>query len=331
MTTPPDRDRQRLERENKRLRHELEEAVRALPHLRQMVQFSGDLLILAAAGGRILEANARLAEVLGVEPHALYGQVLQRWLSHPGQIRLLEERLAAGAAPAPLRMEIELTPGQGEPRTMELEAPPLHQPSDPADITQPRWTIALRDIGLRRQLESSEAARQVQAALIDSLRSSEARYQELVEQLSDGLGQIDAGGTLLFANPAMRAALGADHGTIAGHLVDGAAGEELPAVLVHGQRRPDLRRQVGAGQDVALGAHHHRLDGVAQLAHVARPVVALELGERLGRDAGEGVRGPELAEHAAHERRDVVEARPERGQIDAHLGHAEEEIGRAHV
>ena len=228
MTTAPDPERQRLERENKRLRHELEEAVRALPHLRQMVQFSGDLLILAAAGGRILEANARLADVLGVEPHALYGQSLQRWLRNPGQIRFLEERLAAGAAPEPLRMEIELQPDQGEALTLELEAQPLQQTTGGADNTQPRWTLALRDIGLRRQLESSEAARQVQEALIESLRSSEARYQELVDQLSDGLAQIDAGGTLLFANPALHRILAVPPGELLGRRLP----EFLPEVAL---------------------------------------------------------------------------------------------------
>ncbi|MFZ9849552.1 MAG: putative bifunctional diguanylate cyclase/phosphodiesterase [Vulcanococcus sp.] len=219
MTTPPDPERQRLERENKRLRHELDEAVRALPHLRQMVQFSGDLLILASAGGRILEANARLAEVLGVELHTLYGQPLRRWLPHPGQSQLLEERLAIGAAPEPLRMEIELQPERGEALTMELEAQPLEHCPDPSAIAQPRWTLSLRDIGLRRRLASSEAARQVQSALIASLRSSEARYQGLVEQLSDGLAQVDAGGTLLFANPALHRILGVRPGELLGRRI----------------------------------------------------------------------------------------------------------------
>ena len=140
---------QRLEREIRRLRHELQEAVHALPHLRQMVQYSGDLLVLAGLDGRILEANGRLAEALGVPQEELYGKFLQQWMVNPGQVRLLEERLAATADPVPLRMELDLQPLQGEPLTLELEAHPLLQQGEV------RWTLALRDISLRRQLESS--------------------------------------------------------------------------------------------------------------------------------------------------------------------------------
>jgi diguanylate cyclase (GGDEF)-like protein/PAS domain S-box-containing protein len=203
-------DRQRLEREIRRLRHELQEAVHALPHLRQMVQFSGDLLILAGAGGRILEANGRLAEALGVPQHALYGQLLQQWVPNPGQVRLLVERLAATADPVPLRMELDLQPLQGEPLALELEAHPLLQQGEA------RWTLALRDISLRRQFESSETARQVQAGLLASLGSSEARYRALVSQLADGLGQIDSGTRLLFANPALHCILAVSEGELEG-------------------------------------------------------------------------------------------------------------------
>ena len=188
----------RLEREIKRLRHELASAVEALPHLRQMVQHSGDGLLLVGPGATILEANARVAHWLGRIPVQLYGQPLERWLQNPGEARVLEQRLAALGEGAALRMELTLQ-GAGEAWPLELEAHRLQQLA----TQPPRWTLALRDLRERRRLETSEAARQVQAALIASLRSSEARYRELVAQLADGLGQLDAGLGLLFANPAL--------------------------------------------------------------------------------------------------------------------------------
>ena len=84
----------RLEREIKRLRHELASSVEALPHLRQMVQHSGDGLLLVGPGATILEANARVAHWLGRIPVQLYGQPLERWLQNPGEARVLEQRLA---------------------------------------------------------------------------------------------------------------------------------------------------------------------------------------------------------------------------------------------
>ena len=212
MSGTPSDERQRLEREIKRLRHELQEAVGALPHLRQMVQFSGDLLILAGPGGCILEANTRLAEVLAVPQQALYGQPLQRWLSNPGQVRVLQERLEALGEGEALRMELDLQPAQGELLPIELEGHRLAE----AVGDGPRWTLALRDLSVRRRLEGSEAARQVQTSLIASLRSSEARYRELVEQMADGVGQIDAGTTLLFANPALHRILAVPEGQLLG-------------------------------------------------------------------------------------------------------------------
>lgn len=243
MTAEQDAQRQRLEREIKRLRHELAEAVRALPHLRQMVQNSGDLLILATADGRILEANARLAAVLGLPQAELYGQPLQRWLVNPGQISVLEERLGSSAPAAPLRMELELRAAGGTALVMELEGERLPQPPGSAAASG-RWTLALRDLSERRRLASSEAARQVQTALIASLRNSEARYRALVDQLSDGLGQVDARTGLLFANPALHRLLAVPSGTLTGQqlltfLPDSARAsfEQCWGAVLAGQRR----------------------------------------------------------------------------------------------
>ena len=171
MSASPAEERQRLEREIRRLRNELQEAVHALPHLRQMVQFSGDLLLLTGPGSRILEANQRVAAVLGVAQAQLYGQSLQQWLVNPAQIEQLEQRLQAMAANAVVRMEVELQPAQGEPLILELEARRL------ADVAtaEPRWTLALRELADQRRLEASRAAQDLQKALVTSVRRSENR------------------------------------------------------------------------------------------------------------------------------------------------------------
>lgn len=205
MSASPAEERQRLEREIRRLRNELQEAVHALPHLRQMVQFSGDLLLLTGPGSRILEANQRVAAVLGVAQAQLYGQSLQQWLVNPAQIEQLEQRLQAMAADAVVRMEVELQPAQGEPLILELEARRL---ADVATV-EPRWTLALRELADQRRLEASRAAQDLQKALVTSVRRSEnrvaefsQRYQVLFEQSLDGLLLLDPAGVLLEANAA---------------------------------------------------------------------------------------------------------------------------------
>lgn len=264
MSAPGSDDSRRLERELRRLRHELQEAVRALPHLRQMVLFSGDLLLLVEASGRILEANGRFAELLGLPQEQLYGQPLQRWLANPGQLQVLEARLAAGPGAPLLRMELDLQPAQGQPLAMELEGHQL-QP-EPGAAPQPqRWTLSLRDLSERRRLESSEAARQVQDSLIASLRGSEARYRDLVSQLADGLGQIDAATTLLFANPALHRILAVPEGELLGRrLLDflpaasAVSFEQGWEAVLAGQSRQcslTLRAEDGSLRQVELNLH----------------------------------------------------------------------------
>ena len=270
MSVPGSDESRRLERELRRLRHELQEAVGALPHLRQMVQFSGDLLILVEASGCILEANGRFAELLGVPQEELYGQPLQRWLSNPGQRQVLEGRLAAGAGAPLLRMELNLQPAEGESLAMELEGHQLQAEAAVSEAAPQRWTLSLRDLSERRRLESSEAARQVQDSLIASLRGSEARYRDLVAQLADGLGQIDAATTLLFANPALHRILAVPEGELLGRrLLDfltaasAVSFEQGWDAVMAGQPRQctlTLRAEDGALRQVELNLHP-RADG----------------------------------------------------------------------
>lgn len=205
MSDATDPQVRRLEREIKRLRHELQQATASLPHLRQMVQASDDLLILVGPGCRIIEANQRLADALGVLHAQLYGQSLCRWLVNPGQIQVLEQRLEAMAAEAVITMELDLESDCGTAQAMEAVARRLAvEPQG-----EPRWVLALRACSQQRRLQASAAARQVQSVLLQSVQASESKveemarkYQTLFDQSLDGLCLMDPEGHLLEVNQA---------------------------------------------------------------------------------------------------------------------------------
>ena len=94
----------RLQRRARRLEYELAQAVRTLPHLRQMVEFSGDLLLLLNGEGLLLEANGRLASLLDLQAVELHRLPLERWLALPSQVSVLRQRLEALSAGEALRM-----------------------------------------------------------------------------------------------------------------------------------------------------------------------------------------------------------------------------------
>ena len=215
MTADTPADNKRLEREIRRLRHELHESVRALPHLRQMIEFSGDLLILVDGSGRILETNGRLEELLGLSRDQIYGQPLYRWLANPAQVKVLMEHLASRHGAPQLRILLDLQSAKGEPLPMELEGHRLELEGD-VDPASRRWTLSLRNLSEHRRLEALEGARQVQESLIVSLRASEARYRDLVKQLVDGIAQIDPNTTIVFANPSLDRILGVTEGQLCG-------------------------------------------------------------------------------------------------------------------
>lgn len=244
-------DRLRLEREINRLRFELGEATRTLPHLRRMVADSADGLLLLDGDLAILEANPRAAALFGMGPTGFYGKPLWRWLADPQQARELEERLAALPPGDPLLLEVDLVGHEGGRTAVEL----LLRRLEGGTGSSACWTASLRDIGERRRLKTSEAMVALQDGLIRRLRDSEERYRLFVDQLGDGLALLDQGQHFRFANPAMSAILQREQadldGCWLGDLVapaDRTAYDQLiGAVLAARPRRERLHCLTAAG------------------------------------------------------------------------------------
>ncbi len=115
------------------------------------------------------------------------------------------------------------------------------------------------------------------------------------------------------------------------HLLLGVAeGRGAARVGAHvGRRRwQHQRAQVGVYLDGPPFVREGQGGGhrVAELADVARPVVALQPGQGRGRDPLEGVGGAQVGQHVAHQGRDIVEASAKGREVNSDLGHPEEEV-----
>lgn len=309
MSALPPEERQRLEREIRRLRNELQEAVHSLPHLRQMVQFSGDLLLLTGPGCRILEANQRVAAVLGEDPAQLYGQSLQRWLTNPAQVEQLEQRLQAMASDDVVRMEVELLPAQGDSLILELEARRLAAVA----TAEPRWTLALRELADQRRIEASRAAQDLQKALVSSVRRSEdrvaefsQRYQVLFEQSLDGLLLLDPAGVVLEANATAAGLFGAvEVDPLLGLALIDLASERQPGGTPPEETIPRLLGQAMVQGHSEGECWQRRLDGdQLWLARLSVRRLELDGGQRLllcARDVSEARRYEDRLRSLAYE------------------------------
>jgi diguanylate cyclase (GGDEF)-like protein/PAS domain S-box-containing protein len=239
----------RLRRQVRRLEYELGQAVDALPHLRQMVEFSADGLLLLDERCRLLECNARLAELLQQADSQLYQQPLEQWLALPEEVERLRQALLDLAPGRSLRLELQLRDGRPGGLPAELQARRLDdgeaQPPRPQTRGgRPCWSVAVRDIRERRQLQSSQALLQVQGSLIEQLRRSEGRFRQLVELLSDGLALLDPQLTILYANPALEGILGQSAASLVGAPLsrfvteqDQASWDQLCGALLAGRAR----------------------------------------------------------------------------------------------
>lgn len=238
----------RLRRQVRRLEYELAQAVEALPHLRQMVEFSADGLLLLDERFRLLECNSRLVDLLQQPDSQLYQQPLEHWLALPQEVELLGSALMALEPGETLRLELQLRRGLSDDLPVELQARRLEDPATPASRParggRPCWSLAVRDIQERRQLQSSQALLQVQRSLIMQLSRSENRFRQLVELLSDGLALLDPQLRILYANPALEGILGRSAAGLVGTPLarfvtaqDQAGWEQLCGALLAGRSR----------------------------------------------------------------------------------------------
>ncbi|MEB3331906.1 MAG: EAL domain-containing protein [Synechococcaceae cyanobacterium] len=253
------REQRRLEQEVRRLRHELGEALTALPRLRQMVEGSGDLLLLIDPELRLQEANSRLTHLLGLTLETLRGRSLAELLPLAEQYAQLEQQLKTLAPAEALRLEVIMS-ADGSPGRLPMELEGRRIESHSHD--RGGWILSLREISEERQLAASAATMARQRALSDQLESSQNQYRQLVDQLSDGLALLDGSQRFLLANPALHAICGLAPGQLLGQSLaavvcseDHAALAAVSAALASGPRhlcRMRLQQPGGARRLVEL-------------------------------------------------------------------------------
>ncbi len=239
----------RLQRQIRRLEYELTQAVDALPHLRQMVEFSADGLLLLDERFRLVECNTRLAELLQGPDGQLYQQPLEQWLALPQEVEQLRAALLQLPPGQTLRLELQLRCNGSGGLPVELQARRLEdlmvEPSRPEAVGgRACWSLAVRDIQERRQLQSSQALLQVQGTLIEQLSRSESRFRQLVELLNDGLALLDPELRILYANPALERILDQSADSLVGLPLarfvmpqDRASWDQLSGALLAGRGR----------------------------------------------------------------------------------------------
>ncbi len=88
-----DGEYRRLAAENGRLKRDLDNITRQLPHLRQLIEYAADALVLHDAEGIIVDCNQRCAEMFAIPREDIYEQNLSHFLGN--LIQLMLERVAS--------------------------------------------------------------------------------------------------------------------------------------------------------------------------------------------------------------------------------------------
>ena len=150
-----DQEHIHLVAENARLKRELDNVTRQLPHLRQLIEYAADALILHDDQGLIVDCNQRCAEMFALPREDLYEQNLSHFLGN--LIHIMLERV--GQRPAGIREKFIGSLLRDDDTSIPVE---IHITAFQADGRR-LHVSSLRDISDR--LKSENALREVQAKL----------------------------------------------------------------------------------------------------------------------------------------------------------------------
>jgi PAS domain S-box-containing protein len=186
---------------------------------RELVENLNDVVYTANAAGVLTYLSPSCRNLLGYEPEELVGKPYTDFI-HPEDVRGLREdfRLTISGDLHPA--EFRVLTKSGEVRWVRSSSRPIMAGDRPA--------------GLRGVV--SDITDRVKAA--QALQGSEARYRELIENLTDAIYSVDASGVLTYFSPVVE--------SIAGYRPEEVVGQPF-AKFIHADDLPLVAEEFGKG------------------------------------------------------------------------------------
>jgi diguanylate cyclase (GGDEF)-like protein/PAS domain S-box-containing protein len=224
---------------SRRLEDNVAELERASLELRMLLDSLAEAVVVVDRSGLIVDANARLAALYGVDRSVLVGQRVEQLVPVESRDRLMEQwSLLLGGQVALERPRFEMTRHDGSSRVIEVDARPLAEQGD-------HVVLSLRNITDRAMAEAA-------------LRTAEQRFRLAFEAAPTGTALIDSStGRLVDANENLARMLRVDRSQLVGVTV---------AELTHPDDLPETERslrrvRVGEADGYHLRKRYLRSDG----------------------------------------------------------------------
>jgi len=218
---------------------------------KDLVEKAGIAIVIDREDGSFSYFNDQFIEIFGYSPQEAL-RISHRELVHPDDYewvsRIHEERFAGRTVPS--RYEFRAVRRDRSTIWLEVEAVSVEQDGKVVGTRSYLW-----DINLRKELEGE-------------LRESRASFAAIVDQNTDGITVVDAGGAIRFANPAACALLETPLEQLVGSRFDWAA-------HFNGGNELEVRRSDGTPGVAELGSIETTWDG-----QPARLVVLHDVTER---------------------------------------------------